>query len=142
MRSSSSLRPNLFNWTMVAWRRYASGTRFRASSLLSTSTTIHALCTPSWQPKSACVKKCEPLSRSTLAAREQATTSDSCGTSMRNLAMCCSLPRGGSEFKMGLAAEDVHWNGAILSLGIPDGDNVDRFEFRPLDATHATAVSS
>src|SRR5215468_5045943 len=65
---------------------------FRASSLLSTSTTIHALCTPSQQPKSAWVKKCEPVSRSTLAARAHATTSDSCGTSMRNLAMravCC-----------------------------------------------------
>src|SRR5262245_25753518 len=60
---------------------------FRASSLLSTSTTIHALWTSSQQPKSACVKKWEPDSRRTLAARAHATTSDSCGTSMRNLGM-------------------------------------------------------
>src|SRR6476619_3658152 len=60
---------------------------FRASSLLSTSTTIHALWTPSLQPKSACVKKCEPLSSSTLLARAHDTTPDSCGTSTRNLGM-------------------------------------------------------
>jgi len=68
------------------------GKRLRASSLLSTSTTIHALCTPSRQPISACVKKCEPLSRSTLLARAHETASDSCGTSIRNLAMCAVSP--------------------------------------------------
>ena len=77
----------------------AEGKRFRASSLLSASTTIHALCTPSLQPKSACVRKWEPLSKSTLAARAQATTSDSCGTSRRNLDMGGSLLQGRLEFK-------------------------------------------
>src|SRR5262249_9353264 len=59
----------------------------RASSLLSTFTTIQALCTPSLQPKSAWVRKCEPLSSRILLARAQATTPDSCGTSSRNLGM-------------------------------------------------------
>src|SRR5215470_4956779 len=59
----------------------------RASSLLLTSTTIQALWTPSLQPKSAWVRKCEPVSSRSLLARAQATTPDSCGTSSRNLAM-------------------------------------------------------
>src|SRR5262249_9817478 len=68
----------------------------RASFLLSTSTTIQALCTPSSQPKSAWVRKCEPVSRRILLARAQATISASCGTSTRNLAMDSSLDLGGA----------------------------------------------
>src|SRR5262245_52961183 len=79
---------------------------FRASSLLSTSTTIHALWTPSQQPKSAWVKKCDPVSRSTLAARAHATTSDSCGTSMRNFGMpavSCAAPEKSTRTTCALA---------------------------------------
>ena len=32
---------------------------------------------------------------------------------------------------------DVGWSDGVLSFGINDGPNVDRFEFRLIDATHA-----
>jgi hypothetical protein len=32
---------------------------------------------------------------------------------------------------------DVRWDGAVLSFGINEGDDIDRFEFRPIDANHA-----
>ena len=32
---------------------------------------------------------------------------------------------------------DVHWNDGVLSFGINDGPDVDRFEFRLIDANHA-----
>ena len=32
---------------------------------------------------------------------------------------------------------DIHWNDAVLSFGINDGPDVDRFEFRLIDANHA-----
>ena len=60
MSSSSSSIPNLVRPTTVARRRNAGGSMLRASSLLFTSTTIQALWTPSLQPKSAWVRKCEP----------------------------------------------------------------------------------
>jgi hypothetical protein len=32
---------------------------------------------------------------------------------------------------------DLRWNDGVLSFGINDGPDVDRFEFRPIDANHA-----
>jgi len=32
---------------------------------------------------------------------------------------------------------DIRWNGSVLSFGINDGPDVDRFEFRLIDANHA-----
>src|SRR5262245_929184 len=32
---------------------------------------------------------------------------------------------------------DMRWNGGVLSFGINDGPDVDRFEFRLIDANHA-----
>src|SRR5512139_2907942 len=63
----------------------------RASSLLSTSTMSHALCSPSMHPQSVCVTKWEPVFRKISTTRAHATVSSSCGTSMRNLAMAHNL---------------------------------------------------
>src|SRR5580765_5809177 len=60
---------------------------FRTSALFSPSTTIHARWSPSWQPKSAFVRKWEPTSSRSFDARAQATASDSCATSIKNLCM-------------------------------------------------------
>jgi hypothetical protein len=35
---------------------------------------------------------------------------------------------------------DLRWNDGVLSFGINDGPDVDRFEFRPIDANHAELV--
>jgi hypothetical protein len=32
---------------------------------------------------------------------------------------------------------ELRWNDGVLSFGINDGPDVDRFEFRPIDANHA-----
>jgi hypothetical protein len=32
---------------------------------------------------------------------------------------------------------DLRWNDGVLSFGVKDGPDVDRFEFRPIDADHA-----
>jgi hypothetical protein len=32
---------------------------------------------------------------------------------------------------------DIRWNDGVLSFGINDGPDVDRFEFRLIDANHA-----
>jgi hypothetical protein len=32
---------------------------------------------------------------------------------------------------------DIRWNDGVLSFGINDGPDVDKFEFRPIDANHA-----
>src|SRR5688572_4141181 len=59
----------------------------RASSLLSASTIIHALWSPSLQPQSARVRKWEPLRRNASRTRTQAFASASCATSTRNRGM-------------------------------------------------------
>jgi len=64
---------NVFSPTMLAWARKAGGTIDRASSLLSTSTIIHAWCSPSMQPQSAFLRKWEPLVRKTVTTRAQAS---------------------------------------------------------------------
>jgi hypothetical protein len=32
---------------------------------------------------------------------------------------------------------DIRWNDGVLSFGVSDGPDVDRFEFRLIDASHA-----
>jgi len=78
---------NALSCTIFVLGRNAGGTMWSASSLLSTSTTIHALCSPSLHPQSAWLKKWDPLLRKTSTARAHATAASSCGTSMRNLAL-------------------------------------------------------
>src|SRR5262249_13567201 len=58
-----------------------------AASLLSTSTIIHALWSPSLQPQSAWLRKCDPVVRKSSTVRAHATVPSSWGTSMRNLAI-------------------------------------------------------
>src|SRR5262245_48480777 len=65
----------------------------RASALLPTSTIIQATCTPSMQPHSALVRKCEPEARNTCATRAHASASASWGTSIRNFDIANLLSR-------------------------------------------------
>ena len=83
---------NVLSCTIFACARNAGGTMLRASSLLSTSTNIHALCTPSLHPHSVRLKKWDPVLRKTWTARAHAVGVPSCGTSMRNLAVISISP--------------------------------------------------
>ena len=83
---------NVLSCTIFACARNAGGTMLRASSLLSTSTTIHALCTPSLHPHSVRLKKWDPVLRKTWTARAHAVGVPSCGTSMRNLVVVSISP--------------------------------------------------
>src|SRR5206468_11957101 len=85
----NQLRP-----TTLACARNAGGTMLRASSLLSTSTSIHALWSPSLHPQSARDRKWDPVLRKTSTTLAQATVDASWGTSMRNL-FTSDLLRGG-----------------------------------------------
>src|SRR5262245_48486469 len=88
----------------------------RASSRLVTSTIIHALWTPSSQPKSEWVRKCEPVSSRILAARAQATFSDSCGTSIKNLAIGRILPRRSGQLIRAISAcATFSWSANLLT---------------------------
>lgn len=60
---------------LMGWSRCrnAGGNMRRASSLLSTSTTSHALCSPSMHPQSVCVTKWEPVFRKISTTRAHAT---------------------------------------------------------------------
>src|SRR5262245_45004357 len=79
---------------MRAWERNAGGTIASASGLVSTSTRIHALCTPSLQPHSAFVRKCDPVERNTCTTRVHSSVSASWGTSIRNFGTSSLLCRG------------------------------------------------
>ncbi len=73
----TSSKLNLFRAVILACERKAGGKMHRASSLFSTSTVIHALCSPSKHPQSACVTKWEPVLRNVSMTRAHATTSAS-----------------------------------------------------------------
>src|SRR6266446_1114062 len=74
----------------------------RASSFLSTSTIIHALCSPSMHPHSARVRKWDPVRKKISTVRVHSVTSLGCGTSMKKRGMgkspdqlfaFCSVPK-------------------------------------------------